>query len=72
VNTKTRHIISGGLIYMKRFIQVSSLALIVVAAAAGSTLSKNSAPQSTQVAAMPGGNPLPMCNPFVQKCPNVR
>ena len=56
---------------MKVFSRILACTLVIAAAAAGNSLNK---PKSLTVivAGVPGGGPIPMCNPYVQKCPNIR
>ncbi len=57
---------------MKLSVRVFALALFVAAAVVGNTSVKLSHSATVQVAGTPGGGPIPMCNPFTEKCPNIR
>ena len=51
--------------------RILACTLVIAAAAAGNSLNKAKV-STVIVAGVPGGGPIPMCNPYVQKCPNIR
>ncbi len=55
---------------MKLAIRVSALTLVLAAAVAGNSLPKNSTTAAIHQSSVPG--PTPYCNPFTDKCPNMR
>jgi hypothetical protein len=55
---------------MKLFIRVSALTLVFAAAIAGNSLPKTSAVAAIHQGTVPG--PTPYCNPYIEKCPNMR
>jgi hypothetical protein len=57
---------------MKLSVRVFALVLFVAAAVVGNSSSKLSHSANVLVAGIPGGGPIPMCNPFTEKCPNIR
>lgn len=57
---------------MKLSVRVFALVLFVAAAVVGNSSVKISRSATVQVAGIPGGGPIPMCNPFKEKCPNIR
>jgi hypothetical protein len=57
---------------MKLSLRVLALVLFVAAAVVGNSSVKSSRSTTVQIAGIPGGGPIPMCNPFKEKCPNIR
>jgi len=57
---------------MKLALRVIALTLFVAAAVVGNSSVKISRSTTVQIAGIPGGGPIPMCNPFKEKCPNIR
>jgi hypothetical protein len=57
---------------MKLSIRVLALVLFVAAAVVGNSSVKISHSATVQIAGIPGGGQMPMCNPFTEKCPNIR
>jgi hypothetical protein len=57
---------------MKLSIRVFAFVLFVAAAIVGNSSLGFQHSAATQVAGIPGGGPIPMCNPFTEKCPNIR
>ncbi len=57
---------------MKLSIRIFAFVLFVAAAVAGNSSLHVQQSAMTQVAGVPGGGPIPMCNPFTEKCPNIR
>ncbi len=57
---------------MKLSIRVFAFVLFLAAAVVGNSSVKISSAAPIQVAGIPGGGPIPMCNPFTEKCPNIR
>lgn len=57
---------------MKLSVRVFAVVLFVAAAVVGNSSVKISRAATVQVAGIPGGGPVPMCNPFREKCPNIR
>ena len=57
---------------MKLSVRLFALVLFVAAAVIGNSSVKTSRSATIQVAGIPGGGPIPMCNPFKEKCPNIR
>lgn len=55
---------------MKLVIRIFVLGVIVAAAVVGNTLPKPQAVGAIHQSSVPG--PTPTCNPFVQKCGNIR
>lgn len=55
---------------MKLAIRVSVVTLVLAAAVAGNSMSKNSTLAAVHQSSVPG--PTPYCNPFTEKCPNMR
>jgi hypothetical protein len=55
---------------MKTAIRVSALTLVIAAAVAGNSVPKNSTVAAIHQSSVPG--PTPYCNPFTDKCPNMR
>jgi len=57
---------------MKLSIRVFAFVLFVAAAVVGNSSVKMANSATVQVAGIPGGGPLPWCNPYTEKCPNIR
>jgi hypothetical protein len=58
---------------MKLIIRMLALTLILAAAFAGNSSSRNSTVASMTPSSVPGGGgPMPTCNPFTQICPPIR
>jgi len=57
---------------MKLVVRLFALVLFVAAAIIGNTSVTIDHSATVQVAGVPGGGPIPMCNPFREKCPNIR
>ena len=54
---------------MKSAMRVFACTLLILAAAAGNFHAKTASGARIIIANVPGGGPIPMCNPFVQNCP---
>ena len=57
---------------MKLALRVAALILVVAAAVAGNSLSIASAHAAVKRSVTSTNTPIPMCNPFEHKCPNIR
>lgn len=55
---------------MKLVIRVSAVTLVLAGAAFGNSLPKSSAAAAIHQSSVPG--PSPYCNPFIEKCGNMR
>jgi disulfide bond formation protein DsbB len=55
---------------MKIAIRIFALTLAIAGAVAGTAMERTSDITSVHASTMPG--PVPACNPFSQKCPNLR
>jgi hypothetical protein len=57
---------------MKFVIRTAFFILVVAAAAVGNSQIKTSTVAAAHASNVPGGGPIPMCNPFTENCPNIR
>ncbi len=55
---------------MKLAVRISALSLVIAAAAFGNSFSKNPTVAAVHQGSLPG--PIPTCNPFTEKCGNLR
>jgi hypothetical protein len=57
---------------MKLAVRVAAFAFVIVAAVAGNPRPNVPSPASVHRTVMTASLPIPMCNPFREKCPNIR
>jgi hypothetical protein len=57
---------------MKSFIRLSACILVIAAAVAGNSLPKPASLARVHRSVNNDPTPIPMCNPFTDKCPPIR